>query len=130
MRVHRHLDKVPAELMEGGREALAWIYRVATNYCLNEVRDRQRRPEPVETLPEAAGADPHSRLLDADLARRLLARAPEKLRAPTWLHHVDGLDQGAVAEVLGISRGTVIRRLAAFEENARKFMARAEGDER
>src|SRR6267378_1378915 len=39
MRVHRHLDKAP-----DSTEALAWIYRIATNYCLNEIRDRKRRP--------------------------------------------------------------------------------------
>src|SRR5437762_3845020 len=34
IRVHRHLHKAPDE-------ALGWIYRIATNYCLNEIRNRK-----------------------------------------------------------------------------------------
>lgn len=120
LRVHRHLDKAP-----DGREALAWIYRIATNYCLNEIRDRKRRPEPSEDLPEPA-ADSLARILaDRDLVARIVRRSPEKLRVPAWLYHVDGLDQAEVARVIGASRRTVINRLDEFAEHARKFAARS-----
>jgi len=49
LRVHRHLDRVPS-----AREGLYWIYRVATNYCLNHLRDQRARPEPRGDLPEPA----------------------------------------------------------------------------
>jgi RNA polymerase sigma-70 factor (ECF subfamily) len=39
VRVYRHLSEVPSD-----REALYWIYRVATNFCLNELRNRRGRP--------------------------------------------------------------------------------------
>lgn len=117
MRVHRHLAKADS------REALAWIYRIATNYCLNEIRNRKRRPEPYDELPEIV-TDTDAALADRDLAARIVARSPEKLRAVAWLHHVDGLDQGEVARVLDISRRTVVNRLAEFAENAKKFAQR------
>ena len=47
MRVQRHLHKVPS-----ADEALTWIYRIATNYCLNEIRDRRLRPRSEAELPE------------------------------------------------------------------------------
>ena len=118
MRVHRHLDKADY------REALGWIYRIATNYCLNEIRDRKRRPELRDETPETAGEDLNVVLADRDLAERIVVRAPEKLRVVAWLHHVDGLDQAEVARVLEISRRTVVNRLAEFSDNARKFIQR------
>ena len=63
-------------------------------------------------------------LANRDAVARLVRRSSEKLRAPAWLHYVDGFDQGEVAHVLGISRRSVVNRLAEFVDNARKFLAR------
>jgi RNA polymerase sigma-70 factor (ECF subfamily) len=119
MRVHRHLHKAP-----GPGEALAWVYRIATNYCLNEIRDRKLRPAAQSDLPDALGEDLGAALANRDVAARIVRRSPDKLRVPAWLHHVDGLDQGEVARVLGVSRRTVGNRLAEFADHARKFVAR------
>src|SRR5689334_9285416 len=79
MRVHRHLEKAP-----DGDAAIAWIWRIATNYCLNEIRNAKHRPTPVEELPEPSWSggdlrrDLHS---DRDLARQLISRADESTRA-------------------------------------------------
>ena len=119
VRVHRHLARAPDD-----NEAIAWIWRIATNLCLNERRDASRRPVPSEPL------DPDDRPLrdglheDRDLARRVIARADERDRVIAWLYHVDGLEQDEVARVLGISRRTVVNRLQSFSENARKFVRR------
>ncbi|MEO8705641.1 MAG: sigma-70 family RNA polymerase sigma factor [Kofleriaceae bacterium] len=118
MRVHRHLDKADSQ------QALGWIYRIATNYCLNEIRNRKRRPELHEQLPETVGDSLEQVLADRELAALIVERAPEKLRVVAWLHHVDGLDQTEVARVLDISRRTVINRLAEFTDNARKLVLR------
>jgi RNA polymerase sigma-70 factor, ECF subfamily len=117
MRVHRHLDKADS------REALGWIYRIATNYCLNEIRNRKRRAELDERVPRpGVGATVDQVLADRELVARIVDRAPEKLRVVAWLHHVDGLDQGEVARVLDISRRTVVNRLAEFTDSARKLI--------
>jgi RNA polymerase sigma-70 factor (ECF subfamily) len=119
VRVHRHLDKAP-----DSDQALRWIYRIATNYCLNELRRRKSMPEPREVLPEHAThvASVEQLLADRDLVARMIARAPEKVRVVVWLHHVDGLDQGEVAEVLGVSRRTVVNRLADFAALAERLV--------
>jgi len=120
MRVHRHLDKADS------REALGWIYRIATNYCLNEIRNRKRRAELDERIPEpvaAGGMSVEKLLSDRDLVARIVDRVAEKLRVVAWLHHVDGLDQGEVARVLEISRRTVVNRLAEFNDSARRLIA-------
>ena len=119
LRVLRHIDAAPND-----QAALAWIYRISTNWCLNHLRDRARQAEPVEKLPEQVGENPEAGMMDRDLCMRLLARAPEKLRAPALLYYVDGMEQASIAELLGISRRTVINRLGEFQSRARKFGAR------
>jgi len=124
LRVWRRLDRVP-----DAREALYWIYRVATNYCLNELRDRRARDIPSEKLPEVAEPSlaAEARIADRDLARRLIARAHDDLRVVAWLYHVDGFEQEEVARVIGISRRTVVNRLADFRESAQRFLRRSVG---
>jgi RNA polymerase sigma-70 factor (ECF subfamily) len=117
MRVHRHIERAPDE-----RDVLRWIYRIATNYCLNELRGRRHRPEPVERLPDLTlPVDPGERIADRQLAQRIVHDMPEKLRAVAWLYHVDGLEQAEVADILGISRRTVVSRLAEFQERGQRL---------
>lgn len=121
LRVHRHLASAPDT-----HEALRWIYRIATNYCLNEVRNRKRRPDLLSELPDLPTGDSEGLLADRDFAARLVAEAPEKLRVAAWFYHVDGMDQGAIAELEGISRRTVVMRLSDFSEFARRFAKRSQ----
>jgi RNA polymerase sigma-70 factor (ECF subfamily) len=125
LRVERHLAKVPPN----SNEALAWIYRVATNYCLNELRNRKRRPEPraepVEAPTPALRVDrAEQAFADQDFVRRVIDRVAAKVRSVAWLYHVDGLNQEEVAAALGISRRTVVNRLAQFAEVSQKLARR------
>ena len=122
LRVWRRLDRVP-----DAHEALYWIYRVASNYCLNELRDRRMRGIPSADLPELseiAGAA-EARIEDRDLARHLIEHAHAKVRAVAWLYHVDGLEQEEIAAVIGVSRRTVVNRLSDFLAGARRFLKRS-----
>ena len=118
LRVLRHIEKAPDD-----REALAWIYRIATNQCLNLLRNARRRPAGPAEPPLVES--PEEDLADRDFVARLLRRAPRKLAAVAWLHHVDGLPQTEVAAVLGISRRTVVNRLADFVRSMRRLAAKA-----
>jgi RNA polymerase sigma-70 factor (ECF subfamily) len=121
-RVFARLDRVPDD-----RAALFWIYRVATNVCLNELRRRRRRPEAVAS-PTAAAApaslDPESLLVDRAVVASLVAEAPEELGVVAWLHYRDGFEQAEIAEIVGVSRRTVASRLAEFLRRARKMVGR------
>lgn len=119
VRVMRHIQSAPDD-----QAALAWIYRISTNYCLNQIRDRSRQAEPVDELPDVGGAHPEAALLDRDLAMQLVSRAPENLRAPAILYYIDGLEQEQIAKTLGISRRTVINRLNDFMSRSKKFLSR------
>jgi RNA polymerase sigma-70 factor (ECF subfamily) len=124
LRVWRRLDRVP-----DAHEALFWIYRVATNYCLNEIRDRRTRDIPSANLPEISAASwaAAARIEDRDLARRLIENARAKVRVVAWLYHVDGFEQEEVAAVVGISRRTVVNRLSDFLAGAQRFLRRSVG---
>jgi RNA polymerase sigma-70 factor (ECF subfamily) len=121
LRVHRHIGSAPAN-----DEALRWMFRITTNYCLNMLRDRKLRPAPTDDLEDLVGvASPEERLADRDLGRRLALRAPAHLRTVAWLYHVDGLAQHEIALELGISRRTVVNYLNAFAAHAESFSGSA-----
>jgi RNA polymerase sigma-70 factor (ECF subfamily) len=98
-----------------GRSAFTtWLYRVATNAALDELRRKARRPRPVETLPEpTAGASP----LDERVGARLdvdaaLAAVPEEFRVAVILRDLCDLDYAEIAEVLDLPAGTVRSRIS------------------
>jgi len=123
LRVHRHLESVPSN-----DEALYWIYRVATNFCLNELRNRKQRPrvQLAHGQDVIADQDPEGRIVSRDLAAHLIDAAHPKVKPVAWLYHIDGLDQDEVAKILELSRRTVVSRLAAFAQTARKFLHKSE----
>ena len=119
---HEVLLRVAGKLMGlAASDALRWIQRAATNYCLNEIRDASRRPE-LRDLNELEIHDGggEAALADRDLAERIIARVPERLRAAAWLYYVDGMTHDEVGKTLGLSRRTVITYITAFHEKARK----------
>ncbi len=105
-----------------GAHAAGWLFQVATNYCLNELRSRRTRATHVPDYSELASS-PESSFLDQAQARALIRQLPPSLGAVVYLYFVDGLCQHEVAEALQISRRTVNNRLLSFrqwcEQNAR-----------
>jgi RNA polymerase sigma-70 factor, ECF subfamily len=98
-----------------GRSAFTtWLYRVATNAALDELRRRSRRPMPVEELPEPASTssgleDRVGARLDVDAA---LAQLPDEFRVAVVLRDLCDLDYAEIATVLDVPPGTVRSRIA------------------
>ncbi|MBX7219470.1 MAG: sigma-70 family RNA polymerase sigma factor [Blastocatellia bacterium] len=107
-----------------------YIYRIATNLAISELRQRKRRQlfsifTPWKTAPESPEDEqmldlPDTRpLQDEDLIdreRRLaLSKAiktlPEKYRAALVLRDVEGISYENIAQILDISEGTVKSRI-------------------
>lgn len=115
IRAYRHLERLPSD----DTQVLYWLYRVSTNYCLNVIRNQKRRQELTEQTHGGVESDPEATLLDRHEARRLVGRAPAKMRAVAMLYYLDDMDQRTIAEILDITPRTVINRLNAFREWAR-----------
>ncbi len=98
---------------DGRSQFTTWLYRVATNAALDEARRRNRRPLPVETLPEPrSSVDRTEAIVDRILIDDAMATLPADFRAAVALRDLAGLDYADIAEVLDIPPGTVRSRIA------------------
>lgn len=114
------------ERLSGRETALPWIYRVATNHCLNVLRDARRRggtphEDALEVVADAPSSFPERRL-----AREVLSRFDLETQAIAVGVLVDGLEHEELAGALGISRKTVHRKLARFLHQARALLGGGE----
>jgi RNA polymerase sigma-70 factor (ECF subfamily) len=105
---HRKLESFRGESALG-----TWLYRLATNHCLDHLRSRSARTgQLTDTLDDEPGlAAAGSRgIAEQTVAKmdleRALAQLPNGCRAAFVLHDVQGLEHREVAEALGIAEGT------------------------
>lgn len=97
-----------------------WVYRIATNASLDELRRRRRRPALTDELHHHEidqAVDRHGELhIDQVTDRMALDQAlralPEDFRVPLVLRDVGDLDYAEIAETLDIPVGTVKSRIA------------------
>jgi RNA polymerase sigma-70 factor (ECF subfamily) len=95
------------------------LYRIATNVCLNRIRDRGRKPETAdeERLYCIAVADDVAPGTEARLLlERLFRRHPASSRTIAVLHHIDGLTLHQVAAETGLSVSGVRKRLRRLRQ--------------
>jgi RNA polymerase sigma-70 factor (ECF subfamily) len=105
---HRKLDTFRGESALG-----TWLYRLATNLCLDHLRSRSGRSNQLtDSLDDEQGLfdTSTSSLAQQTVTKmdleRALARLPEGCRAAFVLHDIEGLEHREVAEILGIAEGT------------------------
>lgn len=115
------------EKLAGRDDVLPWIWRVTTNHCLNIRRNTRRHGEEELSmdLPVSDGLE-QDQVPDRQLAQQVLARFDAETQAVAVGVLVDGMEHQEVADVLGISRRTVLRKLDRFLTNARKYVLRSE----
>ena len=137
-----------AERVEPRGRFFTWLYRIAINHCLNQVRRRRivrffsfqgmgaggdgggRLEGTADAAfdPADGGPDAETALLSRErwrVTRERLERLPENQRVVLLLARFEGLSGREIAETLGITEGAVesrlvraMRRLAPQEERA------------
>ena len=99
---------------DGRSQFSTWIYRIATNAALDEVRRIGRRPRPTDN--DAVYDSPQSDRTEAVAAQldvvAALAEIAEEYRTTLVLRHVADLEYEEIAAIQGIAIGTVRSRLA------------------
>jgi RNA polymerase sigma-70 factor (ECF subfamily) len=99
----------------------SWLYRLATNTCLNALRSQRTRREVSieEVLGTSAEMDAASSLeqqqVDRSIQRavwKAILSLKPPLRAVVVLRYIENLSYGEIAEVLSCSAGTVAARLS------------------
>ncbi|MDI6871970.1 MAG: sigma-70 family RNA polymerase sigma factor [Bacillota bacterium] len=119
LQVYRSLPR-----FRGEAKLTTWLYRIATNRCLDHLRRRRRTQTRFLSLDEYAqdcvleaaqpGASPEAGTEALDLTReirRCLTTLPVELRTVVVLRDLEGLEYRQIAAVLGWPLGTVQSRL-------------------
>lgn len=123
VRIHAHLGE-----FKGESSFQTWALRIVTHLGIDAVRkERASAREAIEDVREAdlelggegllataLGNDPQATALRRELARHMgeaLSQLPEKHRTILVLRELEGLSYEALAERLGIHKGTVMSRL-------------------
>jgi RNA polymerase sigma-70 factor, ECF subfamily len=104
-----------SERYEGRSSLRTWLYRIATNVCLDALGRTARRPVPVEELPEPIDPDlepdPSDRVLAGEHLRLAMVAAigilPHRQRAVLVLRDVLSWQAAEVAELLGMTTAGV-----------------------
>jgi RNA polymerase sigma-70 factor (ECF subfamily) len=93
-------------------EPMAWLYRVTTNLCLNQLRDERRRAELLAQNP-ANDVEPRSAEVRA-LIGEILRQVPVEVHEIAVYFYVDEMTRDEIAALVGLSRRTIANRLVAF----------------
>ena len=108
-----------------------WLYRIAVNHCLNEIRSRKSQPSlaaPInDMLEEAAGEHPDSRLSRAELqlaVKSAIDALPENQRMAVILARYEDMSYDEIAETMGMSLEAVKSVLFRAKENLKVALSK------
>src|ERR671933_1005270 len=131
LRAYASLPKIKGELKVG-----PWLYRIATNLCMDQLRRRKLiRWEPLDNLlavfhPKQVAKDsPERETLrqeSREMAHRFLEKLPPKYRACLVLREYQDMSCEEIAEVLGTTRSAVKSLLFRAREEFRVVHDRLE----
>lgn len=99
----------------GEARPMTWVYRVTTNVALNHVRGRKLR-EPLLTAVADEPATGEDQVEARQLLSKWLGHLDERELEVATLLYLDGLTQQEVADVLGLSRKTIVREVEELRQ--------------
>jgi RNA polymerase sigma-70 factor (ECF subfamily) len=112
------------ELFDESR-VVAYLYRTATNVCLDMLRHqtvwRRLAPEFCARAERAERSDPSH--LERDYARQLLSRIGPLTATVGLMHLIEGMNQQEIASEVGLSRRSIFNHLRKLEQHALEMEA-------
>lgn len=118
------------DLLAAGRDepSFPYLYRAVTNRCIGMLRDRSNRRRLRERQAPALRGQGRTTFDEAIVSLDVLTKLVDRLDEPTSevlvMHYWHDMSQGEIAELGGVSRKTVARRMA----RAREELARIAGE--
>jgi RNA polymerase sigma-70 factor, ECF subfamily len=109
----RHKDKLK------GQYPSSLLYCIATNTCLNMMRNNRTRsvsPDDLIISNLAQHDDSNDRVDNRDYIDFIFRDEPGSTRDMAFMHYIDGLTYEEVAESTGLSVSGVRKRLRTFQE--------------
>jgi RNA polymerase sigma-70 factor, ECF subfamily len=109
-----------------------WLYRLATNHCLDHLRGRHNQMGRVtDSLDDEEAAEPvDAAPIGGPITRMDLERAIEQLppgcRTAFVLHDVEGFEHREIAEMLGVAEGTSKSQVHKARMKLRALLGRRE----
>lgn len=126
LRAWQHFSEVSA-----ARQPASWLFRVATNLALNEIRRRSSRmgaATPIGPLNDPAASDPTIRFIERDFVQQILAELPPKARALLILREVQDVPFAEVSQMLGMSSAAAKMALCRARVQFReRYLRKGEG---
>ena len=108
------------DAFRGESSIITYLFSIATKLSITRLRARLRRSEEwsaaVASMLEATrpSGDPSLRLEAKQVILEALIQHDETTSLMVVHHYADGMSQGEIAEMLGVSRVTVNQRLSRF----------------
>lgn len=103
---------------------LPWLYRIATNVCIKTIeKRRQSSADSLENHGELSGPkhDPIRQIHVRKVLENLVDNLDDRGQHLLVAHYIWGMDQSQVADLLGISRRAVVKRLSALRKQASRL---------
>jgi RNA polymerase sigma factor (sigma-70 family) len=117
----RVMDKL--DTFRGESSMTTWLYQITTRYCLNRLRNSNRRQELWEEQGDSLyWSQPVSQANQERTAlyRELWRELDEDLLNIGIYYYLDGMTHAEIARVTGVSRRTIGNRLIELQRRAKE----------
>ena len=119
LKVHKNLNN-----FHNNSSIMTWIYRIAVNTCIDELRSQKSRDLEVIENIDSLVVNNIACESDTSLTKITLDKILDEVNADTkemlFLVYAEGLSQNETSKLLGVNRTTVTRRLSRFREQVKR----------
>ena len=115
-------------LFRGESSFSSWLYRLAVNTALNDLKASASRPPGVSSLEDLQTESAHQGCCSQEAQMDLdnaIAALPPGARVVFVLHEIEGLNHRDIGEKLGLSNGTSKAQLSRARKLLREALKRS-----
>lgn len=111
---------------DGADPEFPYLYRAVTHRCLGKLRDEKNRRRLLDreatTVRGPVRTSFDEVVIGLDVLAQLVDRLDEASCELVVMHYWDDLSQGEIAELTGVSRKTIVRRMADVRDEIARIV--------